>query len=296
MVTDGARVYLAEGSGAAVQSIAEVSASGGETALLPTSLGLPEVLDIAGNRSELLVTNFSHKLAWPLWRLRLPSGAPGRVGDVLATAAAWSPDAKEIAFIRNRELYRANSDASNVRRIATLPGPAFWLRWSPDGTRMRFTVGNPIDKSGLLSLWDVAADGKGLHAFLGEWNEPPAACCGNWTPDGRYFVFQATRNGKTEIWVVRERQNLRGWLAGSKDQPVQLTSGQLNSLSPVPSPDGKKLYIIGQQLRGEVVRYESKTRTWEPYLSGISADFVTFSPDRQWVTYVAFPEGTFVAK
>jgi Tol biopolymer transport system component len=250
------------------------------------------VLDIAENRSELLVTNFSHKLAWPLWSLRLPAGAPARVGDVLATAAALSPDAKEIAYIKDRELYRANSDGSNARQIATLPGPAFWLRWSPDATRMRFTVGNPIDRSGLLSLWDVAADGKGLHALLGEWNKPPAACCGNWTPDGRYFVFQATRNGKTEIWVLRENRGWGGWLAPSADEPVQLTSGQLNSLCPVPSPDGKKLYIIGQQLRGELVRYESKTRTWEPYLSGISAEFVTFSPDRQWVTYVAFPEGT----
>ena len=29
-----------------------------------------------------------------------------------------------------------------------------------------------------------------------------------------------------------------------------------------------------------------------PYLSGISAEFVKFSRDGQWVTYVAFPEGT----
>jgi Tol biopolymer transport system component len=33
-------------------------------------------------------------------------------------------------------------------------------------------------------------------------------------------------------------------------------------------------------------------REWTPYLSGVSADFVTFSRDEQWIAYVAFPEGT----
>jgi dipeptidyl aminopeptidase/acylaminoacyl peptidase len=66
----------------------------------------------------------------------------------------------------------------------------------------------------------------------------------------------------------------------------------LNSLAPVPSPDGKKLYVIGQLLRGELVRYDFTVHQWVPYLSGISAEFVKFSRDGQWVTYVAFPEGT----
>ncbi len=290
IVTDGARLYLAEGSGAA-QHVAEVSALGGETAFLPTSLGLPEVLDISGSRSELLVTSFSHQLAWPLWSLPLPAGTPRRVGDLSATAAAWSPNAKEIAYIKDRDLYCANNDGSNARKLATLPGPGFWLRWSPDGARMRFTLGNPIDRSGLLSLWDVSSDGKGLHLLLGGWNQPPTACCGNWTPDGKYFLFQAAQNGKTEIWAIREKQGLRGRLARTTGEPMQITSGQLNSLAPLPSPDGKKLYLVGQQLRGELVRYDSTTHAWAPYLSGTSAEFVTFSRDRQWIAYVTFPHG-----
>ena len=72
---------------------------------------------------------------------------------------------------------------------------------------------------------------------------------------------------------------------------MQLTSGQLNSLSPVPSPDGKKLYVIGQKLRGELAHYDSKAHQWLPYLSGISAECVSFSRDGQWVAYSTFPEG-----
>ena len=64
----------------------------------------------------------------------------------------------------------------------------------------------------------------------------------------------------------------------------------MNSLAPVFSPDGKKLYVIGQQERGELQRYDSKSREWVPYLSGISAEWVEFSPDKKWITYVTFPE------
>ena len=57
------------------------------------------------------------------------------------------------------------------------------------------------------------------------------------------------------------------------------------------SSDGKKLFIIGQQLRGELVRYDVNSHQWLSYLSGISAECVDFSPDGRWVAYVSFPEG-----
>ncbi|MDQ2843154.1 MAG: hypothetical protein M3Y72_19375 [Acidobacteriota bacterium] len=85
-----------------------------------------------------------------------------------------------------------------------------------------------------------------LHPILPGWNQVPSECCGNWTPDGRYFVFQSTRDGKTEIWATKEKQVL---LSRASGEPVQLTAGQINSLAPTVSPDGTKLYVIGQQLR-----------------------------------------------
>ncbi|MDQ2843648.1 MAG: serine/threonine-protein kinase, partial [Acidobacteriota bacterium] len=294
MVTDGARLYFGEGSGMA-SVIAQISTSGGETALLPEApAGEPEVQDISPSRSELLVSNymgFGRELGWPLWVLPLPAGAPRRIGNILATAAAWSPDGREIAFIKDRDLYRAMRDGTEVTRLATLPGTAWWLRGSPDGSRLRLTLGNPLSRVGALAIWEVSADGTRIHPFLPDWNQPPAACCGNWTPDGKYFVFQATRQGKTEIWATREQAGLLGSFRKAGREPVQLTAGQLNSMMPVPSPDGKKLYVVGQQLRGELTRYDSKSKQWISYLSGISAEFVDFSRDGQWVSYVSFPEG-----
>jgi len=40
------------------------------------------------------------------------------------------------------------------------------------------------------------------------------------------------------------------------------------------------------------VRFDSKSQQFLPYLSGISAEGVSFSRDGAWVAYVTFPEGT----
>ncbi len=296
VVTDGARLYFTEGS-ANAPVLAQVSAAGGETASLTAPLGLPQLLDISPSRSELLVGNWvGSQPAGPVWVVPVPAGTPRRLGDVMAEDATWSPDGKEIAYVRDRDLYRAKHDGTEARKLVSLPSEAFWPRWSPDGSRLRLTLGDSNTRTGALSIWEVSADGTNLHPLLPGWNQPPAECCGNWTPDGKYFVFQATRNGKTEIWAIQERR--RGLLARLAhlgkvtSEPTQLTAGQMNSLAPVLSPDGRKLYVIGQQLRGELVRYDSKSRQWVPYLSGISAEFVDLSRDGQRVAYVAFPEGT----
>jgi hypothetical protein len=70
-----------------------------------------------------------------------------------------------------------------------------------------------------------------------------------------------------------------------------LTAGPLNFYSPQPSLDGKRLYVIGEQPKSELVRYDAKSSQFLPYLGGISARTVNFSRDGQWVSYVSYPEG-----
>lgn len=40
------------------------------------------------------------------------------------------------------------------------------------------------------------------------------------------------------------------------------------------------------------MRYDAKSAQLTPFLGGISAEFVDFSKDKQWVTYVSYREGT----
>ncbi len=66
----------------------------------------------------------------------------------------------------------------------------------------------------------------------------------------------------------------------------------MNYSSPVPSVDGKRLFAIGSQPRGELERFNQRTQQFEPYMSGISAEGLDFSRDGQWVTYTSYPEGS----
>jgi Tol biopolymer transport system component len=135
------------------------------------------------------------------------------------------------------------------------------------------------------SLWEVSAQGTNLHPMLAGWHNPPNECCGKWTADGKYFVFWS----QGQIWALPERG---GFLRKASGEPVQLTSSPLSLSSPLPSKNGKKLFVVGQTFRGGLVRYDSTGRQFLPFLSGISADGVTFSKDDQWVAYVTYPQGS----
>lgn len=50
--------------------------------------------------------------------------------------------------------------------------------------------------------------------------------------------------------------------------------------------------MVGHTNRGELTRYDMKSGRFEPYLGGISAEYVSFSKDGQWMAYVSFPEAT----
>jgi eukaryotic-like serine/threonine-protein kinase len=286
MVTDGPRIYFTELSGGGT-TLAQVSASGGEAAIIPTSIQFLAILDISPARSELLVERAPFLGDSQLTILPVPAGSARPLGGVVAHAGTWSPDGMRIAYARGSELYVARSDGSGSHKLASLPGSADNLHWSPDGSHLRFTLSDP--KTNSSALWETMADGSGLHPLLPGWNNPPAECCGNWTTDGKYFVFSSQRNGRLDIWAMREKGSL---LRKVNRQPVQLTPGPMNTSEPVPSTDGKKLFVIGSQPRGELERYDSKSGQFAPYLSGISADQVDFSKDAKWVAYVEYPENT----
>ena len=57
-------------------------------------------------------------------------------------------------------------------------------------------------------------------------------------------------------------------------------------------PGWEKLFVVGEQRRGELVRYDTKTRQWGSYLSGISAEHLQFSKDGKWVVYATYPEAS----
>src|SRR5205823_12155436 len=109
-------------------------------------------------------------------------------------------------FSRGDDVFLAKSDGSDARKLATLGGLPFALRFSPDGVHVRFSV---FDRnSGSNSLWEVARDGGSPRRLLAEWHQDPGECCGAWTPDGKYFLFNAFRQGRGGIWALQEKAGL----------------------------------------------------------------------------------------
>jgi Tol biopolymer transport system component/predicted Ser/Thr protein kinase len=286
LVGDANRLYFTENPPAR-SSIAQVSVDGGDTAPVDVPFENPMVTDVSQQGSELLVTKVALAV-WdaPFWSVPIPAGSPRPLGQVSAHDALWTPDGKLI-FAKANDIYIAEHDGANPRKIATTRDVPQTLSISPDGTRIRFSVSNLINNTS--ELWEVHTDGSGIHALLPDWNNPPNECCGRWTPDGRFYVFQSTRDGATNVWIVPDQSD---WWRKVSREPVQLTTGPLQFGSPLPSKDGKRLFMTGVQQRAELVRYDAKSGDFAPYLGGISAGDVDFSRDGQWVTFVSYPDDT----
>src|SRR5215469_15306031 len=284
MVTDGSRIYFRvprpEGP-----ALAQMAVAGGDMSLIPTPIHLPGIEGISPDRSQLLVTSGDAFNA-PFWNQPLPAGSPRRIGDFEANWASWSPDGKQLVLGIDSDLYLAKADGSDQRKLVSesvgFPNYAYF---SPDGSRIRFTLIN--NEAHTSSLWEIRADGSGLHQLLQGWHTPPSECCGQWTPDGRYFVFQSeTENGGMDIFALAES---RGLFRKSVGVPIRLTFGPVKFSFPVVSLDAKKIFVQGRLQRGELVRYDSVSKQFVPFLGGISASDVSFSHDGKWVTYVSAP-------
>lgn len=281
--SDGSRLYLYL-NGTDYQGLAEVSVSGGEVKKLdilpPRNM---DVLSLSHDGTELLAADAQGvPPKGPLWSVPVLGGSLRRVGDMEVSDAIWSPDKKMLAYSVANSLFVAKGDGTESRQVATVKTAYISnMAWSPDGTYLRFTAGD----RGVNAIWEVSTDATNLHRLITIGSDSStSACCGTWTADGKYYVYQS----EGQIW---ELPTSGGFLRG-KPKPGQLTSSPLLLSNPVPDKDGKKLFVIGYTRRGQLLRYDAKSRQFEPYLGGVSGEFVAFSKDGQWVAYVSFPDGT----
>ena len=281
LVTDANRIYFNENP-PSLFTVAEISTSGGEAAKVDIPFDTPILFGISPQSSELLVgqiyiSGTSGEI--PLWSIPVPAGVPRKLGFT-AFDAAWTPNG-QLLLSRDHDVYISDRDGASVRKLQTVSDSPGIFRFSPDGRRVRFSVRN--ETTAVSTLWEMQSDGSNLHPLFPGWNLVSDMCCGSWTPDGNYYVFQGVRQGSSNVWIVPDR--LPWWKKVSRD-PVQLTSGPLLYASPALSQDGKKLFVVGTQPRSELVRYDAKSQDFVPFLAGISASDVEFSRDNQWVTYV----------
>jgi Tol biopolymer transport system component len=200
MVTDGSRIYFS--TGGIVNSLYQVSTAGGDTVPIQTSFPDPGVFDISPDRSKLLVGSCpTTPEECQIYTLSILGLLPQHIGNI-RSPVTWSPDGKDVVYVQGTSLYRARSEGTELRKITTVAAggtpyyyPGGWPRWSPDGTRLRFSVST---QSNGTSLWEVSPDGRNLHPLLRGWNNPPAECCGSWTPRREVFPFPVSAGRNDE--------------------------------------------------------------------------------------------------
>jgi serine/threonine protein kinase/Tol biopolymer transport system component len=283
--TDGSRLYLQYTTSVVANSspIGQVSVAGGEVAPIAAPTLSMQILSVSNDGASLLVSDEpGTAFDGPLWALPVLGGSPRRLGDAMGHAGAWSPDGRRLVFAKGGELFIANSDGTDSQSLATTTGWPSALRWSADGSLLRFTLKD--QKTNATALWETTVDGKISRPLLPGWHNPPAECCGVWTADGKHFLFSS----QGSIWELPDKS---GVFRTGKNEPTQLTSGPLALFSPLPGRDGKRLFVVGRRPRGELVRQNAGSDHLAPFLSGISAEHLSFSQDGQQVAYVSFPDG-----
>jgi serine/threonine protein kinase len=279
LFSDGSRIYFTEGSPGSWK-IAQVSVNGGPTSLIDAHLANPALTGMAPDGSALLaIDHGSNVPGLPLWSIPLPAGEPRRLGNLEVRGAAYLPDGR-IAFTKGKDLFLADHDGTNARKLLSMPGEVFVPHISPDGQRIVFTL--VVDN--IASLEEVGVDGTGLHTIV----PGPLVASGVWTPDGKYLLYATLSENSNDLWALPLSKDL----FHRRARPTRLTNGALLFESVGPSRDGKRLFAVGTRQRGELLRYDMHSQQFVPFLSGMSAVGPTFSRDGKWVAYASYPDGS----
>jgi Tol biopolymer transport system component len=195
----------------------------------PTDAMQIYVREISGGRRVALTTDSSDNFRWP----------------------RWSPDGAQIAYQSNDGIYVVPAlggpprlvtriDPAKLRFGVGWGTPIAGFDWSPDGTRILWTLGNNGDGITVKTL--ASGDTVSLAA-------PGSSFAPAWSPDGRSvavavgnpsFTFGSGyfgNAGATAIWVIP--------LDGSA--PTRITSDSALNVSPQWAVDGGSLFWVSDR-------------------------------------------------
>lgn len=288
MGTDGTRIYLS----LEPPALGSVPVSGGDITTIPFAVpGAAFVYaaclgDVSPDGLSFIACGAVKDGMWEDWVVGT-LGSPVRYLTE-SHGVAWSPDGKQVVYSNvqgdifampaiggpSRMLLHWKGDYGNIPRCLT---------WSPEGGRIRFARNSRI--------WEISATGGNLHEIVPEMKESVYKSCGRWTPDGAFYIFQSAKSLREgyQLWALDERHTS---LRRPNPEPIQLTFGENRWSRPAISRDGRTLYAPSETQQGELIRFDTKTREFQRYLGGISAEWLDFSPDGRYVAYVSFPDST----
>ena len=133
-------------------------------------------------------------------------------------APAWSPDGREIIFVRGHDLNRSSGDmdlfivdaaGGTPRRLTRTPGSLETAPvWSPDGSRIAFARSSSGSAfTGKAAIFVINRDGSGESLLLEHKLYAETSYGLSWSPDGRTIAFET---GELDCTVVATVQIATG--------------------------------------------------------------------------------------
>jgi serine/threonine protein kinase/Tol biopolymer transport system component len=284
LVTDGARLYFQS-----QHHPVEMSMKGGLIAPLRASASGMQMLDISPDASEMLALKLDlndENGQGSIWSVPVLGGAPRKLGNRIAQDAHWSPDGRSIVYASMNSLYVSDGGGANLRKIWDAPAYITVPYFSPDSHRIRVTVSG-VKQGSSSKIWELNADGSNPHRLALEWPEDADQTHGQWTRDGKHFVFVSSREGLNNLYELSQPAWFEFW---KKATAVRLTAGQIDVLAATPSRDNDGLFIIGRIAQGAMQVYDPRSKRFVPFLDGLAAADFVISPDRQWMAYRDYPQ------
>jgi TolB protein len=206
---------------------------------------------------ELLVTSYRNGRP-ELWVYRLADRSFRKLLSVgpLTMGGVYSPDGGRIAFTASQnggttDVWVADADGGNARRLTREPSDDLSPSWSPDGKRIAFVS----NRAGSPQIYVMNADGSDPKrlTFQGNYNQTP-----QWSPRGDLIAFTARDERKVfDVFVVspdtgkvaRVTQNQ----GATNEEPTWAPNGRLLAFTSdrkgapqlvVSSPDGDRQVLV----------------------------------------------------
>jgi TolB protein len=165
------------------------------------------------------------------------------------SAAAWSPDGRELIYSMQGSLWRQRLDSSEAEQLTDGPGYDYQPDWSPDSRRVVYA--SYRDDAIELRLLDLASGRSSPLVADGAVNIEP-----RWSPDGTRVAYTSSAHeGLWHVFLVPIGHD------GRAGEPVRITPERDSGLpryyyhrkdqyiSPTWSPDGRELILISNRGR-----------------------------------------------